>query len=418
MSANTGNPLSLVSFPNAVVHVDGDAFFTSVEQALKPELRGKPVITGAERYIVACASYEAKALGIKRPMRLADAKKIYPKLICLPSDYDSYNLYCQRMLEILRRFTPEVECFSIDEAFAGLAGMRRVHHMDYTAIARKMKDMIQKELMITVSLGLGPTKTLAKMASQEGKPDGFTVVSANELHLFLKAMPLERVCGFGPNTVALLRKKGLRTVLDYVLKPEAWAKQLLGKIGAELWHELRGEWVYPVQAQTEKPLSVSKTLTFTPPSSNKDYVKAQLIRNTEIAVAKLRRHGLRTPFLSILLRQQDFKMKGIEAALERPTSSLLEIVRAVDLLFEKLFQPGTLYRATGLVLGKLEADQNTQYSLFDDVPKAEALRKVDAVIGEIHARHGKKSLRLGATLEIKDEKPKKRLTLPLWKIRV
>ena len=124
MSASTNRPLSISSFPSPIIHIDCDAFFTSVEQALHPELKGKPVVTGKERGIVACASYEAKALGVKRPMRLWEAQKICPSLICLPSDYETYSLISKRMFEIIRRFTPTFEEYSIDEAFAELSGLR------------------------------------------------------------------------------------------------------------------------------------------------------------------------------------------------------------------------------------------------------------------------------------------------------
>ena len=248
-----------------------------MEQALHPELKGKPVVTGKERGIVACASYEAKALGVKRPMRLWEAQKLLPTLICLPSDYETYSLYSKRMFEIMRRFTPTVEEYSIDEAFAELSGLRRLYRTGYEEIAWKIKQAIQTELGLTVSVGLSASKTLAKIAGKEKKPDGFFVLPASALHLFLPTVPLERVCGFGPSTVALLQKQGVRNVWDYVSRSEVWAKGLLGKIGVELWHELRGEAVYPVVTrEKEDYASISKTKTFTPPSSEKDFVKAQL----------------------------------------------------------------------------------------------------------------------------------------------
>jgi len=117
--------LNLRSWPQAILHIDGDAFFTSCEEAVHPELKGKPLITGGERGIVACASYAAKALGIKRGVPLHEAKKICPGLIVLPSDYETYSLFSRRMYNIVRRFTPQVEEYSIDEAFADLTGLRR-----------------------------------------------------------------------------------------------------------------------------------------------------------------------------------------------------------------------------------------------------------------------------------------------------
>ena len=139
-----GNDMLFIngSFPRAIVHIDGDAFFTSVEQSMIPSLKGKPVVSGQERGIIACASYEAKALGIKRGVSLWDARKACPHLIVLPSDYESYSLYSKRMFEIMRRYTPTVEEYSIDEGFADLTGLRRVHRMSYEQIARSMQKAI------------------------------------------------------------------------------------------------------------------------------------------------------------------------------------------------------------------------------------------------------------------------------------
>ena len=399
MSANTNKRVFNPWSPAPILHLDCDAFFTSVEQALKPELKGKPVVTGKERGIVACASYEAKALGIKRPMRLWEAKKALPELICLPSDYETYSLYSKRMFEIIRRFTPDVEEYSIDEAFAELSGLRRLHRTGYAEIAWKIKQTVQQELGLTVSVGLSASKTLAKIASKEKKPDGFFVLRASELHTVLPQIALERVCGFGPNTVALLEKQGIRHVWDYVSRPEAWAQKLLGKIGVELWHELRGESVYPIMTETKDDYaSISKTKTFTPPSSEKDFVKAQLVRNLESALIKIRRHKLRARVLAIFLKNQDFRFSCVEAALDRSTSSILDAVGLATKLFDRIFCPETLYRATGVVLSKLEADRTIQYSLFDDVPKIESMKRIDKVLDDVNVLYGKHALHLGTSL--------------------
>ena len=162
----------LSSWPRAIVHIDGDAFFTSCEEAIHPELRGKPLITGGERGIVACASYAAKRIGIKRGVPLHEARKICPGLIILPSDYETYSLFSRRMFVIMRRFTPDVEEYSIDEAFSDITGMRRALHSSYEDIALQMKKTIERELGITVSVGLSITKVLAKVASKHQKTSG------------------------------------------------------------------------------------------------------------------------------------------------------------------------------------------------------------------------------------------------------
>lgn len=434
------SPISISSFPRPIIHIDCDAFFTSVEQALHPELKGKPVITGKERGIVACASYEAKALGIKRAVPLWEAKKMCPQLICLPSDYEAYSLYSKRLFSIMREFTPDVEEYSIDEAFADLSGLRRIYRTGYAGIAFKMKQRIEAELGLTVSVGVSASKILAKIASKHEKPNGFTVIPANELHTFLPQVPLDRVCGFGPNTAALLMKKGVMNVWDFVSKTELWAKQLLGKIGVELWHELRGESVYPVVTQEKTDYdSISKTKTFTPASCEKDFVRAQLIRNTESAFIKLRRYKLRAKWICIFMRDQNFKSWGTEAQLDRSTSSIQEIAPIVNQLFEKIFRPGVLCRLTGVVLSKIETDKAVQYSLFDDVPKLQSYESISRVIDEVNELYGKHKLHLGTSLWLakhkqhisergdlperkqnllKGETFRQRLRIPMWTVVV
>jgi len=199
---------SLSSWPRAIVHVDGDAFFTSCEEAIHPELRGKPLITGSERGIVACASYAAKQRDIKRGVSLHEARKTCPGLIVLPSDYETYSLFSRRMFDIMRRFTPDVEEYSIDEAFADITGMRRVLRSSYEEMVLKMKKEIERELGITVSAGLSITKGLAKIASKHRKPSGLTVIKSRDIAGYLCNLPVEKIWGIGNATSNYLAKMG------------------------------------------------------------------------------------------------------------------------------------------------------------------------------------------------------------------
>ncbi len=182
---------SLHNWPRAILHVDGDAFFTSCEEAIHPKLKGKPLITGGERGIVACASYAAKRLGIQRGVALHEAKRICPGLIVLPSDYETYSLFSRRMFNIIRRFTPQVEEYSIDEAFADLTGMRRALRASYESISLRIQTEIAREMGITVSAGLSITKVLAKVASKHRKPMGFTVIPGRAIASYLETLPVE-----------------------------------------------------------------------------------------------------------------------------------------------------------------------------------------------------------------------------------
>ena len=429
---------TLSSFPKAIVHLDGDAFFAAVEQAVHPEWRGKPVVTGKERGIIACASYEAKALGIKRGVRLHEAEKMCRELIVVPSDYETYCLYSKRMFNIMRRYTPIVEESSIDEGFADLTGLRRVFHASYIDIARQMKKAIEDELDITVSVGLSPSKGLGKLASKHHKPNGLTSVPGHKIHAFLPRIPLEEVWGFGPNISAFLRKQGLDTAYDFAVMPEAWASKKLGKIGREIWNELRGNSVYPVTTEEKTDYAtISKCKTFTAPSGDPDFIHAKLVRNVESAFIKVRRHRLRARYLYVALRTKDYQQRGVEAELSRATSSPQEVLPLVRTMFDRLYLPGLEYRTTMVVLGKLEEDRVDQFELFEDRVRIEHLREAVRATDDLAERYGKHAVSLGTGLFLdqhqktgRDEKPlrrgdllsgetdRQRINLPKLDIRV
>jgi len=150
-----------------------------------PKLKGKPVITGKERGIVASMSYEAKAMGVTRAMRLSDVLKLCPDAILLPSDYETYSILSRRLFNIVRRYTPEVEEYSVDECYADITGLQRPLRMSYEKIAEKIKNDLGKELGFTFSIGLAPTKILAKIVSKWNKPSGLTVIPGSIAHLWL-----------------------------------------------------------------------------------------------------------------------------------------------------------------------------------------------------------------------------------------
>ncbi|MBM4147993.1 MAG: DNA polymerase IV [Lentisphaerae bacterium] len=395
-------PISIDGFPRAILHMDADAFFAAVEEALDPSLRGKPVVTGQERGIIACANYEAKARGVKRGIPLFQAKKLCPGLVIVPSDYEAYGLYSRRMFNILREFTPDVEEYSIDEAFADITGLRRVHGASYEEIALRIQARIEKELGITVSIGLSLSKALAKLCSKFRKPRGFTAVCGRHIHLLLGKTPLEKVWGFGPNTSELLRKNGLKTALDYVRRPEAWAARLLHKPGRELWNELRGVPVWKVQAggSGAPRYSVISSKTFTPASSDGAFVYGRLVRNAEAAFARIRRNRLRAGCLGVVLRRQDFSHDGVEARLSRATSSVMEAMPAIRKMFEDAYRPDTPYRSTLMLLGGLENEGAEQMDFFEDRPRIENLRRATDAVDEINRRFGRMAIGSGAMLDI------------------
>lgn len=392
-------PLTVAAWPRAILHVDADAFFASVEEALVPALRGRPVVTGQERGIIACANYAAKAAGVQRGVQLHIARRMCPGLVVLPSDYETYGLFSRRMFAIMRRFTPQVEEYSIDEAFLDITGMRRVFRASYEEIAQRLQRTIREELDITVSVGLSLSKGLAKLCSKFRKPCGFTAVPGLYIHLLLQRTALAKVWGFGPNTVSLLEKQGLRTAYDFVRQPEPWVQRWLHKPGRDLWHELRGDSVWPVSGEEPPPqATVMRSKTFTPPSDDPEFVFARLTRNVEAAFAKLRRHRMRARAVGVVLRRQDFRHDGLEARLNRAARAALEIMPLLRGVFDRVFQAGTAYRSTLIVLGRLEADAAEQYELFEDPVKVDSLHRLAGVVDTLNARYGRQTVSAGNAL--------------------
>ena len=428
---------SIHSWPRAIVHIDGDAFFTSCEEAIHPELRGKPLITGGERGIVACASYAAKRIGVKRGVPLHEARRLCPGLIILPSDYETYSLFSRRMFAVMRRFTPDVEEYSIDEAFADITGMRRALKASYEDIAVRMKQEIERELRITVSVGLSITKVLAKVASKYQKPSGMTVIRGREIAQYLGDLPVEKVWGIGPATTNYLAKMGIRTALAFAQMSEDAVRRKFTKPGVETWQELRGESVYPVTSEEKSTYaSISKTKTFAPPTSDAGYLFAQLMRNMESACIKARRYNLSPKKIVVYLKKQNFDSAGTEAALSRPCACPLEFADVVRDLFNACFRPRELYRATGVVLLDLIADGSVQYTLFDDPVQAEKIRDVYTVADELAEKFGKHTVHLGSThliekigkgrrgvptarqqIQFKGETARRHLALPLLHVK-
>lgn len=427
------------SWPQAIVHIDGDAFFAACEQAINPSLKGKPVVTGKERNIVAAASYEAKALGISRRMELWEAKKLCPQLIVLPSDYETYSLFSTRMYEIMRRFTPTIEEYSIDEAFAEITGLRRLHHTSYPAIAQKMQDAIISELGITVSVGVSLTKTLAKIGSRKQKPRGFTVISGKDREKELSHLPITNVWNIGPNTSELLQRFGIRTALDFATTSEEKVKKIVSKPGFESWQELNGHIAWKVNTQEKEAYqTISKTKTFTPPSSNKEFVFAQLMKNVESVCMKSRRFHQASKKIVVYLKLQSHQIIGLEVKLTRASCYPKELMVPIRNIYEKLFDPHALYRATGIILCDLVPASPTQVTLFEKPNIIKETKRLYAAIDGLRHKYGKYSVHHAVSLPaqktqhltqrgdmpirksflLKGETTRQRLPLPLLQIKV
>ena len=433
-------PLSIDGFPRAIIHIDGDAFFASCEQARDPKLKGKPVITGKERGIVASISYEAKARGVSRAMRLFEARKICPDAIILPSDYETYSLLSKRFFAIVRRFTPDVEEYSIDECFADLTGLRRPLRMNYITMAQSIKATADRELGVTFSVGLAPTKVIAKIGSKWKKPSGLTAIMARDIHLYIRELPIEKIWGVGPQTAAFLQKRGIETALDFARKSEAWVKSSLTKPHQKIWHELNGRSVLSVDAAPKITYAtIQKVKTFTPASGDRDFVFAQLSKNIENATMKARRYHLAAKGVVIFIKTQDFHSAGFKMRLSRPTAFPNEIIHLITAAFNDLFNPKLTYRQTGVVLLDLKADSSIQLDLFDAPLNIEKMLMLYESVDEVRRHYGKHTLILGSSflanafgqhlgergdiperieMLLKGETKRKRLGIPMFNVYI
>ena len=388
------------SFPRAILHVDGDCFFASCEIAKNPKLRGKAVVTGKERGIVSSMSYEAKAKGVTRAMKLSDIKRLCPDVIILPSDYETYSLYSKRMYEIVRRYTPDIEEYSIDECFADLTGMRRPNNMSYEEMVKRIKYELDTELGMTFSIGLSVNKVTAKIGSKWCKPSGLTIIPGYDLHLYLDKTPVGKIWGIGPQTSSYLNKLGIITALDFAHKDPFWVKEKVSKPFQEIHHELNGHFVYPlVLGEKHDYASIRKTKTFTPPSSDMIFVFSQLSKNIENACIKLRRHGLFVKEIAVFLKTQEFRYRALEFKLTQAVSIPQEILKIVRDRFVSIFKPNTLYRATGVVLMNLTHGNIETIDIFGHHSLLEKVTKIYEAVDHLDARYGKHTVFLGSSFK-------------------
>lgn len=384
--------------PKVIFHIDGDAFFVGVEVAKNPKLKGLPVVTGEERGIVSALSYEAKALGIVRGMPIFRVKKNFPDVIILPGDYRSYVRYSERMFDIVGRYAYGVEEYSIDECFADFTGLDRTLNMSYRRLAEKIKKEINAELGLSVSVGLAPTKVLAKIASNWVKPNGLTIIERGTAPEFLAKVPIQKVWGIGRKTAAKLEAKGIRTALDLAREDAAWVEKHFAKPYEEIWKELNGIEVFGVDvAPKRRYASIQKTRTFHPNTNDKDFLWTQLSKHIEDACAKARHYNLVPKKFSIFLKTKDLLYVTRSAPLPTPSNSP-EIINALaHAEFDRMHRKGVLYRTAGVVLADLLQNYTVQRDLFGDTIMAEKFDAIHKQIDALEDKLGKRVVYLAST---------------------
>src|SRR3954468_4647101 len=331
----------------SIMHLDMDAFFASVEQREEPALRGKALLIGHDgpRGVGGTASYEGRVYGCHSAQPMSVAKRLCPHAVVLPVRMGLYARVSDQVFAILGDFSPAVEPLSIDEAFVDLTGTERLHG-DAESVARRIKDRIRSELNLTASVGIAPNKFLAKLASDMNKPDGLTVIRAEDVDRILPPLPVTRIWGLGKATDERMRTYGVRTIGDLRKKSEAWLREFFGSEADRYYRLSRGLDERPVVPDSDAK-SIGHEQTFEIDVTDPAEVRQMMLDEVEQVGARLRRHGLSARGVSLKIRFGNFQTISRSATLPRATDATAELWDAARGLFDAWpFQPVRLIGVT------------------------------------------------------------------------
>jgi len=379
----------------AVLHVDMDAFYASVEQHDDPALAGKPLVVGWEggRGVVAAASYEVRRYGVRSAMPMRTALKLCPHALCVRPRMARYQEVSAVVFGVFREVTPLVQGLSLDEAYLDVTASLQLLG-GAVDIARRIKARIRGLTGLTASVGVAPNKLVAKIASDLDKPDGLTVVSAQRVREVLDPLSVRRLPGLGRKTGARVEEAGIGTLGELRSAPDAVLWPLFGRYSAWMRERASGIDDRPVLAEVEDK-SLSAEDTFEEDIGEPRTLQRQLARLADLAASRLRKRGLMAGCIGVKIRRGDFTTFTRQRAVAPPACDGRTIGGvAAELLNRWLAgNPGAKLRLLGVVLTELTPA--SQLGLFEE-PK---LAGVDAALDEARARFGSRALRRGSTIE-------------------
>lgn len=373
-----------------ILHIDMDAFFASVEQMDDPTLQGKPVVVGgrSQRGVVAAASYEARRYGIHSAMPIFQARRKCRSLVIVPPRRKRYSEISRKIMAILKTFSPLVEPISIDEAFVDITGCGRLHGLP-AQIAMAMKDRIFRDVGLTCSVGVAPVKFLAKIASDMDKPNGLTVIDAQDSPAFIDQLAIGRVPGVGKQACKTLSRMGIHTLGQVKAYPPDLLVNKLGKFGHRLINLSRGEDDAPVTPSSEAK-SISTETTLPENTMDRRLLDGYLLSQSQSVAKELRHKQLRTRTVILKIKTDDFKLHSRSRTLARPIQSAERIYQVAS----ELFQQYTLMRPVRLIgvgTGTLQpASMPVQADLFPDGEQVRDRKweKVDRAMDAVSERFG------------------------------
>jgi DNA polymerase-4 len=392
-----------------IMHMDMDAFFASVEQRVNPALRGRPIVVcgGGRRTVVAAASYEARPYGIRSGMPLYEAQRKCPDLLVVQADIPTYVDASLRVLKILQRFTPDVEVYSIDEAFLDVTGSL-VLFRGAENIARMIKERIDKELRLTCSIGIGPNKLLAKLASTMKKPNGLQVIRQDEISSLLEDLPVEEMWGIGPRLATYLHEMGITTCGQLRKVPSGILERRFGLIGRMLHRMARGMDVSPVVPFGAEPDARSKghSMTLDQDVHSKEEIAWYVRMLAEMVGRRLRSEGYAGRTVVLTLRYSDFRTFSRRMTLKRYITAGPQIHEVAMRILDGIRLRDAV-RLVGVSLANLIRER-VQIPLFEGERKREDLV---LAMDRVNDRYGEFTLSWGPLLGGR----KSRVVPPTWR---
>jgi DNA polymerase-4 len=385
-----------------------DAFYASIEERENPDLRNRPLVVGGQassRGVVAAANYAARKFGIYSAMPMASAVKKFPDLLIVKPRGELYSKVSKQIRDIFYRYTPVIEPLSLDEAFLDPDGSERLYG-SAEQIGRRIKDDIKNDLQLIASVGIAPTKFVAKLASDYDKPDGFTIVNADEVQGFLDPMPVSRIWGVGKVGNAKLAKYRIRTVADLkTLSPE-FLDSVFGQYGEQLWRLARGIDERRVTPDSEVK-SVSQETTFDQDITYYSSIESTLMYLTEGVGFRLRESGLKGKTVTIKVRYDDFKTVTRSRSMDSRSNQTNELWHIAKLLLHNLLHNQSFaIRLVGVGVSGFGSEADLQSDLFDAQPESIQSQPngqaLDKLSDDIRHKFGKGSIKRGKSLGTKD----------------
>ena len=386
-----------------ILHVDMDAFYASVAERDDPSLRGKAVVVGAgARGVVLSANYAARKYGIRAAMPVGRAKRMAPHAIFVTPDHSRYSEVSAKVMEIFDSFTPLVEPISLDEAFLDVTGARKLLGTG-REIAVEIRRQVEASEGITCSVGIAPSKFIAKLASGHCKPNGILEIPADRILNFLHPLPVNAIWGVGPKTAETLERLGLRTVADIANLPRATLIRALGQASGASLYELAWGRDYRDVTPNEPDKSISAAETFAQDLDDPEEILREFLRLTEKAAARLRENDFYTKTISIKVRFADFSTISRSKTLPLPIDSTHDIYEIAKSLYLALNLDRARLRLVGISLDNLSEAAPEQLLLG---AREKGWREADTAIDRAKLRFGGGSVRPGRLIKKSSADPK------------